>query len=453
MSINSIISHLRETIQKPIIRDDVVDVRAILYDLLIKENWSLEDFTTLHLIEEKLDINKYLNCYYSPKWRRESSEILAEPWYSILSLLIYKKLVSDRMRLTNSGRLYKRANVLLKSLEKSTAKWLFGDGTIGQIILLEIKSIIKLETGQRDINNFAEQADFNKNGPFRTIPLTILYYEGPIARAYLQTLYSLRLKPTKIIHLVPNFDLSTGKPIGRYLPPVMRRYLAYYLQKFRIHFWSKHISKVFPELQNALIKNVSEKLNFSEATIFDANTDISLKRYSDDITQLLVNGLNDVILLNYLSVYPPSAILYTGGGIMPSALLNLEQLRFIHIHPGFLPELRGADCILWSNLLKGSPSVSCFYMSKGIDTGNIIFSKWLPALPLNFSAGLYETKTMYRAIYAFIDPWIRSSGLRHLVSINEDFSDLKSNPQSENDGITYHFMHPEIQKILFENYN
>jgi hypothetical protein len=48
MSINSIISHLRETIQKHIIRDDVVDVRAILYELLIKDNWSLQDNATFH---------------------------------------------------------------------------------------------------------------------------------------------------------------------------------------------------------------------------------------------------------------------------------------------------------------------------------------------------------------------------------------------------------------------
>jgi len=83
------------------------------------------------------------------------------------------------------------------------------------------------------------------------------------------------------MHLVPIFDLWTVKLIGRFCPPVMKRYLAYYLQKIRIYFWYKHISKVSPELEKALIENARGKLNFSEATICDANTDKSLKRYSE----------------------------------------------------------------------------------------------------------------------------------------------------------------------------
>jgi len=50
----------------------------------------------------------------------------------------------------------------------------------------------------------------------------------------------------------------------------------------------------------------------------------------------MVEGLNDTELLAYLKVESSSAVLYTGGGIVPGSLLSIQQLKFLHIHPGFL---------------------------------------------------------------------------------------------------------------------
>ena len=47
--------------------------------------------------------------------------------------------------------------------------------------------------------------------------------------------------------------------------------------------------------------------------------------------------------------------------------------NFIHIHPGYLPEVRGADGLLWSIKEYNKIGVSSFIMNHKIDSGEIIF--------------------------------------------------------------------------------
>ncbi len=39
----------------------------------------------------------------------------------------------------------------------------------------------------------------------------LIFYEGPIVRAYLETLYSLKCKTKRIIHLIAERDLVSKK--------------------------------------------------------------------------------------------------------------------------------------------------------------------------------------------------------------------------------------------------
>ena len=62
----------------------------------------------------------------------------------------------------------------------------------------------------------------------------------------------------------------------------------------------------------------------------------------------------------------------TPFGILPPSLLALPGVKFIHVHPGFLPYVRGSDGLLWSALIRNKPGVSVFYMDPEIDGGKII---------------------------------------------------------------------------------
>ena len=46
--------------------------------------------------------------------------------------------------------------------------------------------------------------------------------------------------------------------------------------------------------------------------------------------------------------------------------------KFIHIHPGYLPEIKGADGSLWHINKHNNIGISSFFMSKKIDEGLVI---------------------------------------------------------------------------------
>lgn len=70
-----------------------------------------------------------------------------------------------------------------------------------------------------DIMTMAPKANWED---FRVLPIDVLFYEGQIARSYLEMLYSLRCKPRRIIRLIAKRDLVTKEPVGRFLPLFLR---------------------------------------------------------------------------------------------------------------------------------------------------------------------------------------------------------------------------------------
>ena len=67
----------------------------------------------------------------------------------------------------------------------------------------------------------------------------------------------------------------------------------------------------------------------------------AFKNYSDDVISLPIDSLKDQKLFSYLNQHNAQMYLYTGGGIMPESFFNIKNTPFIHIHPGYLPDIRG----------------------------------------------------------------------------------------------------------------
>ena len=81
----------------------------------------------------------------------------------------------------------------------------------------------------------------------------------------------------------------------------------------------------------------------------------------------------------------PELVIYsiTGGQIVSDELLGIGP-RFLHMHPGWLPDFKGSTTIYYSILNGELPSVTGLFLDKNIDTGPIlhrqIFSlppKWM----------------------------------------------------------------------------
>jgi methionyl-tRNA formyltransferase len=168
--------------------------------------------------------------------------------------------------------------------------------------------------------------------------------------------------------------------------------------------------------------------------------------YAKNFEKLIVNDYSDLKV--HLIKERHNAILYAGGGIVPEGILNIDGLKIIHIHPGVVPEVKGSDGFFWSMLVNGKIGMSCFYMNKGIDTGEIIKTKEYDIPKIS----THKSDSLYKAILYSLDPHFRADVL--IDVLNENYSkDLKfiaATKQDPEDGRTFFAMHTKLRDKLLE---
>ena len=431
-----------------------LDTCLMLFNLATSAGWREEEIEKINFLSKRLDISKKLFLAYHSNGRKAVDLQLSDPAWLELAVALFLKSLLLSLNSSDHALQLKRYNVLFKLLEVVQPDWIAVGTFFEKLVMARWVNLIKTLQDNTKVIPTSQYVSLNldsSSAKGNSIPLTVLFYEGPIARAYLETINNLGLKPQKIIELVAANDVVTQKAVGKFLPKFLRSGYASSIQKSKIHYWPKNLIKTQPEFIDVISTEIQQKLGFSNQCIENANSLKPLSDYSNDVESLLVDGLNDKTLLQHLSQQPASSILFTGGGLVPANILSLQHLRFLHIHPGFLPDIRGADCLLWSALLTGQPSATCFYMSPGIDTGDIIYPCWLPRLSFTSRLEGIERRSIYRAIYGFIDPWIRSFVLRSIIENNSQFLELESYTQNENKGNTFHFMNHRLQEAAFTN--
>jgi len=282
----------------------------------------------------------------------------------------------------------------------------------------------------------------------KTIPLTVLAHEGPGSRAYLVMMAAAGFRPSSIIAMISSHGESggNGKRIGRFLPNPIRRSYAKRIQEVRRMYWPRLIRKKHPELYESIASGLSSLIKKPRQKL-DAMTGIfNWNHYADSVVHIAVKNYSDRRILHALQKGTVNKILYTGGGILPTSLIASTN-RFIHIHPGNLPHIRGADGLLWSTLIRGQPGAACFYMNDGIDTGDIIYTNDLPATTFQLSdPDRPPDQILYNAIFSYYDPLIRAKVFSDVLTQHNGCLPDTGSYQSNSEGTTYYFMHPAVRK-------
>jgi len=419
-----------------------IDTRSSLYQLASRTEVDNDDKALLDFISKRFDIAGKLFEQYSSDGKRVGDTQITDPqWLNLATLLFAHHAVNSASSGTDTaGRQLKRFNLAFKALSGDAGSQLPSE------VSHEVYSAFANLLGKVPVQISGSASEPTGRGVQpQTLPLTVLFYEGPIARAYLETMDSLGLRPARIINLVSSKDLVTRKPVGKWLPGTLRTALATSSHRQKMHYWPQKLAKDHKGLVQAIQSALNDSLGISASTQANAIALRPLESFSNEVETLLVDGLHDPGLLQRLSEGQLDPILFTGGGIVPESLLSIEGLPFIHVHPGFLPEVRGADCTLWSNLVHGHTSASCFYMALGIDTGDIIKRVWLPHFRL--PAAPADIGTRYRLVYGFVDPWVRCFALREFLLDHQQFADLPATPQDTAQGMDFHFMQERVREV------
>ena len=280
----------------------------------------------------------------------------------------------------------------------------------------------------------------------RTLPITVLAWEGPQARAYLARLAREGLRPERIVLMVR--DPLDGKV--RALPGAESQ-LAVRLgarAQDRAHNYHPYrIRKRNPALVSAIARGMAPVVDAPEQlyrVMFDG---FRYEAFSDDVIRVGASSYADPRLLAVLGRIAPATIIFSGGGIVPQAVFDIDGLAIVHVHTGLLPFVRGADVLLWSQLVRGRPGVSAFLMTPGLDDGDVL-ATWEPE-PITFDLGTMERPdddTLYRSVFSFVDPLLRAELLvRDVLAPAADARRLDATPQDLEAGITFHFMHPTVR--------
>jgi hypothetical protein len=281
----------------------------------------------------------------------------------------------------------------------------------------------------------------------RTIPLTVLAYEGPGSRAYLAMMETMGFRPSSIIGMVSSHGevAGNGKRVGRLLPGFLRSKYAKRVQEIRRMYWPRQIRKLHPDLYEAIANGLSSEIDEPRQMLDKITGAFRLEDYSDDVSYVMVRNYRDPSLLQIVKNVSSNPILFTGGGILPSSLIAAAP-RIVHVHPGYLPHVKGADGLLWSTLVRFRPGAACFYMNKGIDTGAIIETMDLSPLTFEISeSARSDDQTLYRSLFSFYDPLIRAKVFSEVLALYHGQLPDNGASQSSNEGTTYHFMHADIR--------
>lgn len=291
----------------------------------------------------------------------------------------------------------------------------------------------------------------------RILPLTVLAYPGPQVRAYLDRLRQAGLGPARIIIAVLERYPDPGKTVGAWLPGFLRLPYAAQAQENVFMYWPRQLMLRRRALVEGMAGRLAVLCPSARRTVEAITGPFRYEDYSPRVERVLVSGINDPRLKLALAQGEKGAVLFTGGGIIKPDLLDTPGFRFLHVHPGFLPDVAGADGLLWSLKVRGRIGMSAFYMAPSLDGGDLIARREYE--PVDFDLrGLErpDDQTLYRAIFSFFDPLLRAEFLiDEILSKGGEPAALPSTKQELSRRRVYKFMpvpqRREILQVLFKS--
>ena len=230
------------------------------------------------------------------------------------------------------------------------------------------------------------------------------------SKAYLQALLKNKFKPKKIILLNDkNIVLPEHTENDKLISKDTN-------QKFIIKL--KDLDLEFDEKKHVL--NTIEKNNIEYVLVDNLNIN------SEEVVAEVKN-------------LPSKYIVYSGpsGTILKSEILS-QGKKFLHVHPGLLPNYRGSTTIYYSMLINSEVGASVIILEKGIDEGPILYEKKYKISENNIDFD-----------YA-LDPLIRAKTLVDFFKSGKIKLTYQTDKVNEN---TFYIVHPFLKHLSVLKHN
>lgn len=154
----------------------------------------------------------------------------------------------------------------------------------------------------------------------------------------------------------------------------------------------------------------SEYLSNLNIDVPDFNIPIeeSLQKAQIEFNVYEERDVNSQLILSAIGKYDVDYVVFAGyGGQILSEDHFKGSKRYIHCHPGWLPQERGSTTIYYSILMDRNPSVTVFFMSAEIDKGQMILRKSFQMpdsmVDIDFYVdNLYRSESLFEGLIALI---------------------------------------------------
>ncbi|MBS0289691.1 MAG: hypothetical protein JSS07_06620 [Proteobacteria bacterium] len=130
---------------------------------------------------------------------------------------------------------------------------------------------------------------------------------------------------------------------------------------------------------------------------------------------------------------------FSGGGILQKDILSLNK-KFIHIHPGKIPEFRGSTCFYYSLLDNFSLGTTSFIMAEKLDKGDVIYQ-------YEHTINYPLQKQQLCFMDYILDPYIRAFNLSAILANYKKYKKIESRSQTTDQRQNYFVIHPLLRKL------
>jgi folate-dependent phosphoribosylglycinamide formyltransferase PurN len=136
----------------------------------------------------------------------------------------------------------------------------------------------------------------------------------------------------------------------------------------RSKFYFNELKKNKFFLENIIFYSTKKNLEFLKI----------LKKYpyKNDLQIIMSNDVNNKIIETEILKIKSKYILFSGYNAELLKNKNILKKNLIHCHPGLLPKYRGSTVVYYSMIEIKKIYVSIFKISKNIDEGKVLFTKY-----------------------------------------------------------------------------
>lgn len=177
---------------------------------------------------------------------------------------------------------------------------------------------------------------------------------------------------------------------------------------------------------------LAEELGFDLA----ASPEEILQQAGIPCTKIMTNDPNHPDVVEAIAGLSQDIVVYSGpgGAILRAPLLGTGK-RFLHVHPGDVPDYRGSTTVYYSLINEGNLAASAIYLEAKIDAGPVLMRR------------TFEPPEDRTSIDLFYDPYVRSVLLMDVLEIFARGDEPELEQQNPEQGETYYIVHPVLKSL------